>query len=163
MQKRATVRGITTPAKGSGGRWTDGVGGASALLLAQPALVESLSQHMAEQRQALPIELVRHEPTVEYTYEWVIHGCFYPVFDPFSAVLSPFLRAVRLPGVKTERTRQRRRKMGEKWPKSWCRNTRNHTYTPPLEVSTGVGLAIGTVGVVGIVTGPALRARAVEF
>jgi len=32
-----------------------------------------------------------------------------------------------------------------------------------LEVSTGVGLAIGTVGVVGIVTGPALRARAVEF
>ena len=32
-----------------------------------------------------------------------------------------------------------------------------------LDVSTGVGLAIGTVGVVGIVTGPALRARAVEF
>ena len=22
--------------------------------------------------------------------------------------------------------------MGKKWPKSWCRNTQNHTYTPPL-------------------------------
>ena len=22
--------------------------------------------------------------------------------------------------------------MGEKWPKSWCRNPPNHTYTPPL-------------------------------
>ena len=81
------------------------------------------------------------QPGLGHTYVWVIYGCFYPVFDPFCAVLSPFFRAVRLPGAKTERTRQRRRKMGKKWPKSWCRNTQNHTYTPPLVLSTGDGCA----------------------
>ena len=30
--------------------------------------------------------------------------------------------------------------MGKKCPKSWCRNTQNHTYTPPL-VSATLGLA----------------------
>ena len=65
-------------------------------------------------------------------YVWVRYACFYPVLGPFSTVFSPFFRAARLPGAKTERTRQRRRKMGEKWPKSWCRNPPNHTYTPPL-------------------------------
>ena len=67
-----------------------------------------------------------------HTYVWVRYACFYPVLGPFCTVLSPFFRAARLPGAKTERTRQTRRKMGEKWPKSWCRNPRNHTYTPPL-------------------------------
>ena len=69
-----------------------------------------------------------------HTYVWVRYACFYPVLGPFPTVFSPFFRAARLPGAKTERTRQRRRKMGEKWPKSWCRNPRNHTYTPPLLV-----------------------------
>ena len=27
--------------------------------------------------------------------------------------------------------------MGEKWPKSWCRNPPNHTYTPPLGMPHG--------------------------
>ena len=49
--------------------------------------------------------------------------------------------------------------MGEKWPKSWCRNPPNHTYTPPLIIGLGCPALVRTLTAwVAACAGPLLGA-----
>ena len=63
-------------------------------------------------------------PTIWYAPTLLTHY-FSAAFRPFCAVFSPLFRGFWLPGAKTERTGERRRKMGE----IWVRNGRETAVT----------------------------------